>query len=277
MNHTLKPFYTCRPRSCFSIDFFTSLWEYRNLLWIFTKRDLTLRYRYTMLGGLWSIIQPLSMMLVFSFVFSHIFRVQTASIPYPLFSYTGLIIWQSISRMINQGGTSLSDYGPMLSKVYFPKALIPLSIIMGACVDFLISFSILLGMIIFYGVSFSFNIVYLPFILMGILTLSMGLTLWISSLDVQFRDVRAALPFLLQIWMFTTPIMYPINIIPEQFQFFYNLNPLVTLLELFRWTLIGSSIPDLKYLIICSFSLLTIFFSGLLFFNKIEKSVVDRV
>ena len=121
MNHTLKLFYTCRPCSCFSIDFFTSLWEYRNLLWIFTKRDLTLRYRYTMLGGLWSIIQPLSMMLVFSFVFLTFFCVQTASIPYPLFSYTGLIIWQSISRMINQGGTSLSDYGPMLLRFIFQK------------------------------------------------------------------------------------------------------------------------------------------------------------
>ena len=271
------PFYTCNRRSGFSLDPLVNLWHYRNLLWVFVKRDLKVRYRYTMLGGLWSIIQPLSMMLIFSLVFSHIFHVQTAGIPYPLFSYSALIIWQSVSRMLTQGGTSLNDYAPMLSKVYFPRLLVPLAIIVGTCVDFIIASTILLGMIVFYGVALSLNLLWVPLILLVPLFLTMGLSLWVSALDVQFRDIRAALPFLLQVWMFATPIMYPVTIIPERLHSLYYLNPLVTQVELFRWALLGGQLPDMFYVLTSTAFSVVIFVSGLIFFNKIEGTIVDRI
>ncbi|RZI46743.1 ABC transporter permease [Candidatus Finniella inopinata] len=271
------PFYTCKPRSRLSLAPLADLWHYRNLLWVFVKRDLKVRYRYTMLGGLWSIIQPLSMMLIFSLVFSHIFHVQTAGVPYPIFSYAALIIWQSVSRMLTQGGTSLNDYGPMLSKVYFPRMLVPLAIILGACVDFVIASTILLGMIVFYGISLSLTILWVPLILLGIFCLTMGLTLWVSALDVQFRDIRAALPFLLQVWMFATPLMYPVTIIPQRLHTLYYLNPLVTYVELFRWALLGGQIPTLPHIFTATFLSIVFLISGLLFFNKIEGTIVDRI
>lgn len=270
-------FYTCRPRSGFSLAPLKNLWDYRTLLWVFIKRDLKVRYRYTMLGGLWSIIQPLSMMLIFSLVFSHIFHVQTAGIPYPLFSYAALIIWQSVSRMLTQGGTSLSDYAPMLSKVYFPRLLVPLAIIFGACVDFVIASTILLGMIIFYGIPLSLTLLWVPLILLMTLCLTMGLTFWISALDSQFRDIRAALPFLLQVWMFATPIMYPVTIIPERLHTLYYLNPLVTQVELFRWALLGGQAPSMVCILTAAVCSTIIFISGLLFFNKIEGTLIDRI
>ena len=269
--------YTCRHRSGFSLDPLVDLWHYRNLLWVFVKRDLKVRYRYTMLGGLWSIIQPLSMMLIFSLVFSHIFHVQTAGIPYPLFSYTALIIWQAVSRMLTQGGSSLSEYAPMLSKIYFPRILVPLAIIVGACVDFLIASTILFGMIIFYGAALSLNLLWIPLILLAILCLTIGLTLWISALDVQFRDIRAALPFLLQVWMFATPIMYPVTIIPERLQTLYYLNPLVTYVELFRWALLKGQLPNTLHILTAIAFSIIILISGMLFFNKIESTLVDRI
>ena len=269
--------YTCRRRSGFSLDPLVDLWHYRNLLWVFVKRDLKVRYRYTMLGGLWSIIQPLSMMLIFSLVFSHIFHVQTAGIPYPLFSYAALIIWQSVSRMLTQGGTSLSEYAPMLSKVYFPRLLVPLAIIVGTCVDFVIASTILLGMIVFYGVALSLNLLWVPLILLVILCLTMGLSLWVSALDVQFRDIRAALPFLLQVWMFATPIMYPVTIIPERLHTLYYLNPLVTQVELFRWALLGGQMPHTFHVLTATAFSVVFFVSGLIFFNKIEGTIVDRI
>lgn len=273
----MRSFYICRPRTTFSLDHFINLWDYRNLLWVFVRRDLKVRYRYTMLGGLWSIIQPLSMMLIFSLVFSHIFRVETGGISYPLFSYSALIIWQAVSRMLMQGGTSLTEYAPMLSKIYFPRVLVPLAIIVGGCVDFLIAFVILLGMILFYGGSLSVTVLWVPLILLICLSLIIGLTLWFSALDVQFRDIRAALPFLLQVWMFATPIMYPATIIPEKLQELYYLNPLVTHVELFRWALLGGKLPSVFHIGIAAALSLFIFLSGLLFFNKIEGTLVDRV
>lgn len=271
------PFYICRKRSIFDLDSFFELWNYRTLLMVFVKRDLKIRYRYTMLGGLWSIIQPLSMMIIFSLVFSRIFHVKTAGIPYPIFSYSALIIWQAVSKMLTQGGTSLSEHGFMLSKVYFPRILIPLAVIAGGCVDFLISSIIMLGMIIFYGISLTTNLVFLPIILLMCLSLITGLTLWVSALDIQFRDIRAALPFLLQVWMFATPIMYPITIIPAHLHNYYYLNPLTTQVELFRWTLFGGSLPASLYIVIAAAFSFTILLSGLFFFNKIQGTLVDRV
>lgn len=270
-------FYICRKRSSLSLDYFIDLWNYCNLLTVFVKRDLKIRYRYTMLGGLWSIIQPLSMMIIFSLVFSRIFHVKTANIPYPLFSYSALIIWQTISKMLIQGGTSLSEYAPMLSKIYFPRILVPLTVIIGGWIDFLISFSILLGMISFYGVSINSNIIWLPLILLTSFSLIAGFTLLVSAIDVQFRDIRAALPFLLQVWMFLTPIMYPSTIIPAHLKFYYFLNPLTTQIELFRWALLGGVLPDIEYIILMSILSFIILLSGLWLFNKIQGTLVDRV
>lgn len=272
-----KPHYVCKNESSFSFKSLKELWEFKYLLQTFVKRDLKVRYRYTILGGLWNVIQPLSMMAIFSLVFSRIFHVETGGVPYPLFSYSVLIIWQSVSRMITQGGSSLSSYAYMLAKVYFPRITIPLSIIIGSCIDFLISCILLIGMMYVYDVPITISIIFTPLILVLIIILSSGVTLWVSGLDAQFRDVRAALPFLIQIWMFATPLMYPSSLVPERWLWFYNLNPLVAQVELFRWALLGTPCPKISYIVTSAVISLLLFCTGLFYFQKTEGTLVDKV
>ena len=272
-----KPHYICKNETSFSFRSLKELWEFKHLLRAFVQRDLKVRYRYTLLGGIWNIIQPLSMMAIFSLVFSRIFHVETGGVPYPLFSYSVLIIWQSISRMVTQGGSSLSSYASMLSKVYFPRITIPLSIIIGSCIDFLIACVLLVGMVWIYEVPITSSLFWSPLILSIIIILGSSITFWVSALDAQFRDVRAALPFLMQIWMFATPLMYPSSLVPSHWLWLYNLNPLVAQVELFRWSLLGTPFPDISYVITSIILSFVLFCTGLFYFQNIEGTLVDKV
>lgn len=272
-----KPCYVCKNESSFSFRSLKELWEFKYLLQTFVKRDLKIRYRYTLLGGLWNIIQPLSMMAIFSLVFSRIFHVETGGVPYPLFSYSVLIIWQSISRMVTQGGSSLSSYAYMLSKVYFPRITIPLSIIIGSCIDFLIACVLLIGMVYVYEVPLTPSLYWAPFILALIIILGAGITFWVSALDAQFRDVRAALPFLMQIWMFATPLMYPSSLVPSHWLWLYNFNPLVAQVEFFRWSLLGTPFPNISYIVGSVIFSFVLFCTGLFYFQNVEGTLVDKV
>jgi lipopolysaccharide transport system permease protein len=273
----IKPYYVCKNESSFSFRSLKELGQFKYLLQTFVRRDLKVRYRYTILGGLWNIIQPLSMMAIFSLVFSRIFHVETGGVPYPLFSYSVLIIWQSISRMVTQGGSSLSSYAYMLAKVYFPRITIPLSIIIGSCIDFLIACILLIGMIYIYEVPLTYSLYCVPFILTLIIILGAGITFWVSALDAQYRDVRAALPFLMQIWMFATPLMYPSSLVPTHWLWLYNLNPLVAQVELFRWSLLGTPFPNISYIATSIVFSLILFCTGLFYFQNVEGTLVDKV
>lgn len=271
-----KTHYVCQSKSSFSFARLKELIHFKYLLYTFVKRDLKVRYRYTFLGGLWNVIQPLSMMAIFSLVFSRIFRVETGDVPYPLFSYSVLIIWQSVSRMITQGGSSLSGYSSMIAKVYFPRIIVPISVVIGACIDFFIACLLLIGMIYIYNVPFTTSALFAPLVLFLITIMSSGATFLVSALDVQFRDVRAALPFLMQIWMFATPLMYPSSLVPERWLWVYNLNPLVAQVELFRWSLLGTPLPKLSYIVTSILFSFVLFFTGLFYFQKIEGVLVDK-
>jgi len=268
--------YVCKNENSFSFKSLRELWAFRFLLQTFVRRDIKVRYRYTLLGGLWNIIQPLCMMAIFSLVFSRIFHVETGGVPYPLFSYSVLILWQSLSRMVTQGGSSLSSYSHMMSKVYFPRITVPLSVVVGACVDFLVACPLLIGMVFIYGVPLTISLLWIPLILLLIAILGTGITLWISAMDVQFRDVRAALPFLMQIWMFATPLMYPISLVPAHWLWIYNLNPFVAQVELFRWSLLGTPLPDFSYIAMSVILSLFLFCTGLFYFQTVEGTLVDK-
>ncbi|MBY0280651.1 MAG: ABC transporter permease [Alphaproteobacteria bacterium] len=272
-----KAHYVCQNKNVFSFESLKEIIRFKYLLQTFVKRDLKIRYRYTVLGGLWNIIQPLSMMAIFSLVFSRIFHVETGGVPYPLFSYSVLILWQSVARMVTQGGSSLSGYIGMLTKVYFPRILIPISIIIGACIDFLIACILLIGMICIYDVSLTSSAFFALPILVLITILGSGVTFWVSALDAQFRDVRAALPFLMQIWMFATPLMYPSSLVPERWMWLYNFNPLVAQVELFRWSLLDTPLPKASYIITSVIISILLFCTGLFYFQKVEGTLVDKV
>ena len=253
------------------------LWNYRELIFFFTWRDLKVRYKQTLLGASWAILQPFLTMVVFSVFFGGLAKVPSDGVPYPIFSFTALLPWTLFSKAMQDASRSLVASANIISKVYFPRLILPLSSVLAGLVDFLIAFVVLLAMMLFYGISPTANIWALPlFILLALIT-AIGVGLWLSALNVMYRDVGYVIPFLTQFWMYITPIAYPASMIPEQWKFIYALNPLTGVVEGFRWALLGTGEgPGISLLISASIAiLLTI--SGLFYFRRMERKFADMV
>ena len=253
------------------------LWNYRELIFFFTWRDLKVRYKQTLLGASWAILQPFLTMVVFSVFFGGLAKVPSDGVPYPIFSFTALLPWTLFSKAMQDASRSLVASANIISKVYFPRLILPLSSVLAGVVDFLIAFVVLLVMMLFYGISPTANIWTLPlFILLALIT-AIGVGLWLSALNVMYRDVGYVIPFLTQFWMYITPIAYPASMIPEQWKFVYALNPLTGVVEGFRWALLGTGEgPGISLLISASIAiLLTI--SGLFYFRRMERKFADMV
>lgn len=253
------------------------LWNYRELIFFFTWRDLKVRYKQTLLGASWAILQPFLTMVVFSVFFGGLAKVPSDGVPYPIFSFTALLPWTLFSKAMQDASRSLVASANIISKVYFPRLILPLSSVLAGLVDFLIAFVVLLVMMLFYGISPTANIWTLPlFILLALIT-AIGVGLWLSALNVMYRDVGYVIPFLTQFWMYITPIAYPASMIPEQWKFIYALNPLTGVVEGFRWALLGTGEgPGISLLISASIAiLLTI--SGLFYFRRMERKFADMV
>jgi len=253
------------------------LWNYRELIFFFTWRDLKVRYKQTLLGASWAILQPFLTMVVFSVFFGGLAKVPSDGVPYPIFSFTALLPWTLFSKAMQDASRSLVASANIISKVYFPRLILPLSSVLAGVVDFLIAFVVLLVMMLFYGISPTANIWTLPlFILLALIT-AIGVGLWLSALNVMYRDVGYVIPFLTQFWMYITPIAYPASMIPEQWKFIYALNPLTGVVEGFRWALLGTGEgPGISLLISASIAiLLTI--SGLFYFRRMERKFADMV
>jgi lipopolysaccharide transport system permease protein len=255
---------------------FSELWHYRELLFSFVARDVKIRYKQTALGFLWAIIQPLFLMVVFTLFFGNLAKVPSEGIPYPLFSFAALIPWTLFAEGITRSTTSMVSNANIMTKVYFPRLIMPLSGILSPLVDFAIAFIILIMMMAYYGFIPTIAIVLLPaFILLAILT-SLSVGLWLSALNVKYRDFQYTIPFLIQLWLFASPVVYPASMLPQSWQLVYALNPMVGVIEGFRWALLGTNPPQAMILISVGVVVLLLI-GGLFYFKRMEQYFADVV
>jgi lipopolysaccharide transport system permease protein len=254
------------------------LWEYRELLYFLIWRDVKVRYKQTVLGAAWAIIQPFFTMVVFSVFFGRLAKVPSDGIPYPIFSYAALVPWTFFSNGLSQASNSLVGGARLIKKVYFPRLAMPIATVLGGVVDFLLAFIVLLGMMLYYGVMPTVNVIWLPLFLMLALVTSLGVALWLSAMNVQFRDVRYTVPFLTQFWMFATPIAYASSLIENPLlRTLYGINPMTGVVEGFRWALLGADTAPGSIIIVSSLTALALLVSGMYYFRRMEKTFADVV
>lgn len=253
------------------------MWHYRELLYFLAWRDVKVRYKQTVIGATWAILQPFLTMVVFSIIFGSLIEVPTNGIPYPVFSYVALLPWTFFAGALARSGNSLIYDANLISKVYFPRLILPIAAVLSILVDFAIAFIVLIGMMIFYGIYPNLMILSLPLFFLLALMTALGAGLWLSALNVKYRDIAYVIPFLIQFWMFITPVVYPISIIPERWQFIYSLNPMVGVIEGFRWALLGQQNISVTLLIFSSLVVLFVFIGGLFFFRRMENEFADVI
>jgi lipopolysaccharide transport system permease protein len=253
------------------------LWDYRELFYFLVWRDVKVRYKQTVLGTAWAIIQPLFTVLIFSLFFGRLAKVPSDGIPYPLFSITALVPWTFFSYGLNQSSNSLVGSANLITKVYFPRLAVPIASVLAGTVDFLLAFCVLLVMMFHYRVFPTRNVVFLPLLFLLTLTASLGVGLWLSALNVKFRDVRMVLPFLVQIWMFATPIAYPSSLLHEPWRTVYGLNPMVGVVEGFRWALLGVKSPPGPMVVVSGAISILLLLGGLIYFRRMEKTFADLI
>jgi lipopolysaccharide transport system permease protein len=253
------------------------LWQYRELLYFLIWRDIKVRYKQTALGAAWAIIQPLFSMLIFSLFFGRLAKMPSDGIPYPLFSLAALVPWTFFANGLNQSSNSLVASANLLKKVYFPRLVIPIATVLAGVVDFALSFVVLLGLMAFYGVAPTINLLWMPLFLLLALVTSLAVGLWMSALNVKYRDVRYIVPFLIQVWMFSTPIVYPSSLLPASWRTIYGLNPMVGVVEGFRWALLGTNTLPGFMIVVSATAALVILIGGAFYFRHMEKSFADIV
>ena len=253
------------------------LWQYRELLYFLVWRDVKVRYKQTALGAAWAIIQPLFTMLIFSLFFGLLARMPSDGIPYPLFSLAALVPWTFFANGLNQSANSLVASANLLKKVYFPRLVIPLATVLAGVVDFALSFAVLLGLMAFYGVAPTINLLWMPLFLLLAFITSLGVGLWMSALNVKYRDVRYIVPFIIQLWLFSTPIVYPSSLLPLPWRTIYGINPMVGVVEGFRWALLGSNTAPGFMIAVSSTAALLILIGGAFYFRHMEKGFADIV
>jgi len=253
------------------------LWKYRELLYFITWRDVKVRYKQAVLGIAWAIIQPLMTMVIFSLIFGQLAKLPSEGLPYPVFIYCGLLPWQLFAGALQKGGTSLVGNAHLITKVYFPRLIIPLSAVAGGLVDFAISFVVLFGLMIYFGIAPSWSILLLPlFVLFTVLT-ALAVGLWVSALNVHYRDVQHIIPFMVQAWMFISPVAYSVELIPEGlWRILYGINPLTGVIQGFRWALLGGHPPD-ELMAVSIIVVGVLLLSGLFYFKRMEKTFADVV
>ncbi len=253
------------------------LWAYRELLYFLIWRDVKVRYKQTVLGVAWAIIQPVFTMVVFSLFFGRLAKMPSDGIPYPLFSYAALVPWTFFAQGLTLASNSLVGSANLIKKVYFPRLSVPIAAVTSGLIDFSIAFIVLLGMMLYYGIVPTINVIWLPFLLLLTLMTSLGVSLWLSALNVQFRDVRYILPFLTQLWLFATPIAYPSSLLSEPWRTLYSLNPMVGVVEGFRWALLGAKTAPGPMLIVSTLAALALLVGGAFYFRRLEKTFADVV
>lgn len=254
-----------------------NLWQYRELLFFLAWRDIKVRYKQTALGAAWAVIQPLFTMLVFTLFFGRLAKVPSDGIPYPLFCYTALLPWQLFAYALTESSNSVVANERLITKVYFPRLVVPLASILSGLVDFVIAFTLLIGMMVWYGVRPTWAVLALPFFVIFTMATALGVGLWLSALNVQYRDVRYTLTFIVQFWLIASPVAYSSTLVPARWRPFYGLNPMAGVIEGFRWALLGKAKAPGMMLWVSVAVVAVVLVGGLYYYRRMEKIFADVV
>jgi lipopolysaccharide transport system permease protein len=254
-----------------------ALWDYRELLCFLIWRDVKVRYKQTAVGAGWAIFQPLLTMIIFTVVFGNFAKVPSDGLPYPIFAYAALLPWNYFAQAIGRSGVSLVGSANLISKVYFPRLIIPLSAAVAPQVDFAIAFVILLAMMAWYGIAPTWGVLALPLFLLLAMATALSVGLWLSALDVRYRDVGYTIPFVVQIWMYASPVAYPVSLVPERWRLLYSLNPMAGVIEGFRWALLGKGNPDFGVMTASAVVVMALLLGGIVYFKQMERTFADVV
>jgi lipopolysaccharide transport system permease protein len=253
------------------------VWRSREVLYFLIWRDVSVRYKQTIFGVAWAIIQPFFAMVVFSLFFGRLAKMPSDGVPYPVFSYAALVPWTFFANGLTQISNSLLRDTNLVTKVYLPRLVIPLSAALGGLVDFALAFVLLLGIMAFYRTPLTINIVFLPLLVLMTLATSIGVGLWLSALNVQYRDVRFIVPFVIQAWLFATPVVYPSSLIPASRRFLYGLNPMAGVIEGFRWALLGTHTRPGPMIFVSALTVMALLITGAFYFRRVESKFADVV
>lgn len=271
-----KPLVVIEPSKSWVALNLRDLWHYRDLLYILTERDIKVRYKQTVLGALWAIIQPFFTMLIFTLFFGRLAGMPSDNIPYPIFAYTGLLPWTFFANAINNSGNSLVGNSNLITKVYFPRMIIPIASVAAGLVDFIVAFILLIVLMFYYQISLTFNILIVPFLIILTAILAIGVGMWMSALNVKYRDIRHVLPFLIQIGMFVTPIIYPTSLVPEKWQWLMALNPMMGQIEAYRSAFFGKPFNWFSLAVSVGLTFLILIYSAYNF-KRMERQFADIV
>ncbi|MGO9639765.1 MAG: ABC transporter permease [Candidatus Acidiferrales bacterium] len=252
-------------------------WAYRELLYFFVWRDIKVRYKQTFIGAAWAVLQPFLTMLVFSLFFGKLAKFNSQGLPYPIFYYCALLPWTYFATALQNSSSIVVDQQQVITKVYFPRIVLPFSAVVSPLVDFVIAFAMLVVMMVYYRIVPTMAILWLPgFLLLAILT-ALGAGLWLSALNALYRDVRYVVPFLVQFWLFASPVAYSSSIVPARWRWLYGLNPMTGVIEGFRWSLTGHGQPPSGLLAASTAAVLFVVFSGLVYYHAMEGTIADVV
>lgn len=265
-----------KPNPKFSFPDLSEIWNYRELLFTFVKRDLTVRYRQTIIGGIWAVIQPLTTMVIFSFFFGYLAQISGDGVPYPVFSYSGLVLWIYFANALTAASGSVVAAAGLFTKVYFPRLIVPIAASMTGIVDYFVALTILFGLMIFYQITPPIIIIFLPFLVLLTWLLATGIGFWLSAINVRYRDVGFIMPFFIQLMMYVTPVIYPVSIAPN-YKHILALNPMTGIIEAHRALILG--IRDINYtsLVFSVAITLIIFITGAIYFRSVERKFADIV
>jgi lipopolysaccharide transport system permease protein len=254
----------------------SELWDHRDLLYFLSWRDIKVRYKQTALGAAWAVLQPLTAMVVFSVFFGVLAKIPSGSVPYPVFVYAALVPWTFFATAVVQASNSMVEHEGVLTKVYFPRLIVPAAAVVAGLVDVAIAFVVLLGLMVVYGVVPTAAVLTAPLFVLFAATTALAVSLWLSTLNVRYRDVRYVLPFVVQIWLFVTPVAYPSSIVPERWRLLYGLNPMVGVVDGFRWALLGEAAPGPEFLVSLG-AVALLLAGGVVYFRRMERSFADAV
>jgi lipopolysaccharide transport system permease protein len=253
------------------------LWEYRELLYFLVWREIKVRYKQTALGATWAILQPVTTMVVFSLFFGRLAKISSDGVPYPIFSFAALVPWTFFAAGVTQASMSLVQNARMVKKIYFPRFALPISAVLAGILDFAIALIVLFVMMVFYGILPTANTLWIPLLIALALTTSLGAGLWLAAWNVEFRDVRYVVPFIVQSWLFLTPVAYPSSLLTEPWRFLYGINPMVGVVEGFRWALLGTNRPPGVTILVSTVAALLLLVSGAFYFRRMEKGFADII
>jgi lipopolysaccharide transport system permease protein len=272
-----RPTSLIKPQRGFADLDLGAIWRRRELLYFLVWRDVKVRYKQTAIGAAWALLSPLLTVLIFAVVFGRLAKIPSDGQPYILFAFAGFLPWTYVSQALTRSAGSLVGNAQLITKVYFPRLMIPLAAVTTPAVDFCLSLLTLFGVMVWYRVIPSWSLLALPVFLLLAAMIAMAAGLWLAPLNVRYRDVNHTIPFLVQAWMYASPVVYPLSLVPEPWRFVYSLNPMVGVLEGFRWSLLGAANPSFQAIAVSAIVALPVFLGGLVFFRRMERAFADVI